>query len=77
MDTQFEAVPLDQKLKEVGKALATARTARGLSKNNLVKNHGIRKATLIRIENGDADFSFSTLLEICNQIGVTIKITFE
>lgn len=76
MSKTFEAVPLDQKLKEIGRDLEAARIKKGLSKKQMVKE-GIRKASIIAIETGTTDFSFSTLLNICNQLGVNVKITFE
>lgn len=61
--------------KEIGESISTWRRLLGFTAQELADKADVSRATISRLENGDASVSLSTFINICNAIGVTSNIT--
>lgn len=62
-----------ERLQAFGKNLRKIREGLKLSLDDVVENSDVTKGNLSNIENGKKDFTFTTLLEIANGLGVAPK----
>ncbi len=62
-----------ERLQKFGKNLRNIREGLKLSLDDVVANSDVTKGNLSNIENGKKDFTFTTLLEIANGLGVSPK----
>ncbi len=58
-------------LKQIGKRLQQARTARGLTQAELGALVGIPQSHISKIERGETDFQWTTLEQIANAVGLS------
>lgn len=58
-------------LKQVGKALQEARTARGLTQAELGTLVRLPQSHISKIERGETDFQWTTLEQIANAVGLS------
>lgn len=68
---------MDKEMKEIGKAFKLARQSKKLSQKQVAEIAGIRRATVVDIENGNANFTISTLLQMVKAIGSKCKFTIH
>jgi len=65
-------------LQEFGKVVKRIRTSKSGSLNSIAFSRGgVTSATLSRIENGQVDFKFSTLLKLCHTLDVSLLDLFK
>ncbi|WP_412468209.1 helix-turn-helix domain-containing protein [Pedobacter sp. KLB.chiD] len=62
-----------KRLQIFGQNLRTIREKLGLSQDQVVANCDLTKGNLSNIENGNKDFTFTTLLEIAKGLGIPPK----
>ena len=62
-----------KRLQKFGQNLRTIREKLGLSQDQVVANCDLTKGNLSNIENGNKDFTFTTLLEIAKGLGIPAK----
>ncbi|WP_426328619.1 helix-turn-helix domain-containing protein [Pedobacter sp. R-06] len=62
-----------KRLQKFGQNLRTIREKLGLSQDQVVANCDLTKGNLSNIENGNKDFTFTTLLEIAKGLGIPPK----
>jgi transcriptional regulator with XRE-family HTH domain len=58
-------------LKQIGKNLQKARTARGLTQAELGVLVGLPQSHISKIERGETDFQWTTLEQIANAVGLS------
>ncbi len=58
-------------LKQIGKSLQQARTARGLTQAELGALVGLPQSHISKIERGETDFQWTTLEQIANAVGLS------
>jgi transcriptional regulator with XRE-family HTH domain len=58
-------------LKQIGKTLHQARTARGLTQGELGALVGLPQSHISKIERGETDFQWTTLEQIANAVGLS------
>src|SRR3979490_1551095 len=58
-------------LKQIGKRLQQARTARGLTQAELGVLVGLPQSHISKIERGETDFQWTTLEQIANAVGLS------
>ena len=58
-------------LKQIGKNLQQARTARGLTQAELGALVGLPQSHLSKIERGETDFQWTTLEQVANAVGLS------
>lgn len=58
-------------LKQIGRSLQQARTARGLTQAELGALVGLPQSHISKIERGETDFQWTTLEQIANAVGVS------
>jgi transcriptional regulator with XRE-family HTH domain len=58
-------------LKQIGKSLQQARTARGLTQAELGALVGLPQSHISKIERGGTDFQWTTLEQIANAVGLS------
>jgi HTH-type transcriptional regulator / antitoxin HipB len=58
-------------LKQIGKSLQQARTARGLTQGALGALVGLPQSHISKIERGETDFQWTTLEQIANAVGLS------
>ena len=61
-------------LKNIGFEIRKARLAKNLTMGYVASSIGITRATLFSIEKGNANFSVTTLLKLCNFLGISFVI---
>lgn len=69
-----EVSDTDRQRKQLGDAIAKARSGKGLSLRALAKQSGITAANLSRIENGKYNAGIDVIARICTALGVSLKI---
>ncbi|QXU39816.1 helix-turn-helix domain-containing protein [Pedobacter sp. D749] len=62
-----------KRLQKFGQNLRTIREKLNLSQDQVVANCDLTKGNLSNIENGNKDFTFTTLLEIAKGLGIPPK----
>jgi transcriptional regulator with XRE-family HTH domain len=60
-----------QMLKQIGKSLQNARTARGLTQAELGTLVGLPQSHISKIERGETDFQWTTLEQVANAVGLS------
>lgn len=58
---------------DIAAAISTARTAKGLSQQQLADSLGVSQALVSRWENGDANFTLETLVRIALKLDIEMK----
>ncbi len=67
-----------ENLKSFGKMIKQLRMAKSLSLNKLAfSTDGVTSATLSRIENGQVDFKFSTLIRLSQTLDIPLSQLFD
>lgn len=78
---EYSGVISDEEITQIGKALADAlknrREKLGLSKNSLAQKAGVSVQSVSFIEDGVNSPSVSTLLRLCDALGVTPEKIFK
>lgn len=68
----------EENLKIFGKMIQEIRKKKSASLNKIAFSHdGVTSATLSRIENGQVDFKFSTLLKLAGTLDVSLVELFK
>ncbi len=68
----------DNNLKSFGKVIRKIRKRKSKSLNNIAFSRGgVTSATLSRIENGQVDFKFSTLLKLAYTLDISLIELFK
>ena len=68
----------DDNLKSFGKVIRKIRKRKSKSLNNIAFSRGgVTSATLSRIENGQVDFKFSTLLKLAYTLDISLIELFK
>lgn len=62
-------------LKDIGKQIRNKRLSLNLRMEDISKDVGISRASLSSIENGSGNPSFSTVLKICDVLGLSIDVS--
>jgi transcriptional regulator with XRE-family HTH domain len=62
-----------KELRKLGKNVALWRNKKGLSQDELALEAEIGRRTVNRIEVGETDVRFTTLVKIANTLGVSLK----
>lgn len=57
-----------------GKRVLSEREAQGLSYYELTKQSGVATNVIKSIEQGDKDYTFRSLVQVCEALGLKIKI---
>ena len=65
------------KLKEIGLRIKSRREVLKINQFDLAKLVNISRSTLSKIENGEANMSIETLLEICNKLNLELNINVK
>jgi HTH-type transcriptional regulator/antitoxin HipB len=60
--------------KQTGAIIRRARRAAGLTQTDLAKRIGLRQATISRLEKGEDETKFSTVLDVLSALGLEITI---
>lgn len=68
--TGKERVDADELATEIGYQLKRERGDQGLSQRDLCKKSDVSRAAISRVENGNAESKFETIVKITNALGV-------
>ena len=61
----------------LGEILHTARRRMGKTQNEIAKAAGVHRNTIIAIEHGDLHVRISSIIAVCNALGVEIGINLK
>lgn len=61
-------------LKQIGRSLQEARSARGLTQLELGGLVGLPQSHISKIENGESDLQWTTLEQIANAVGLSVVL---
>jgi HTH-type transcriptional regulator, competence development regulator len=66
-----------KELKAFGKRLKSIRKAKGLSQLDLEIESGINRTEISRMENGQRNIEFYTIVKLANALGIPVKDLFS
>jgi len=66
-----------KELKAFGKRLKSIRKAKGLSQLDLEIESGINRTEISRMENGQRNIEFYTIVKLANALGIPVKELFN
>ena len=71
---RYLAYPRDMQLRDIGAAVREARSACGLTQAELAVMVGVSRATINALEQGTGDTVASTILRVCDLLGVRLQL---